>query len=112
MTFIKLRQGVITIYSSFDYESGLGPRLYRSPAEIKYDIDTVARKLEDINKMLNVRHVISEYALCVDGTPIKQRAAGMLELCESAGEVLDELRELNESLDDLTQELVWTLQNT
>ena len=103
---------MVTIYSSFDFDSGLPPRLYRSPAEIKDDINRVAREIEEINSMLNIRHIISEYALTDDCVPIRKRAEGMLELCESAGEVLEKLRELNTSLDELTKELVWTLENT
>ena len=97
--------------SSFDYQFMQYGRLYRSPAEIKEDIDGVASRLEEINSMLNVRNIMSEYGLSGEGD-IKDRARAMLELCESADEVLDELRELNTSLNSLIEELVWTIENT
>ena len=73
----------------------------------------MADEIDEINSVINIRHIISEYALGDGGdTPLDTRATGMRELCESASSMLERLRELNCTLDELTRELIWTLSHT
>ena len=73
----------------------------------------MADEIDEINSIINVRHIISEYALNDGGdAPLDTRAVGLKELCDSASSMLERLRELNSTLDELTRELIWTLSHT
>ena len=97
------------MYRSFDDVNGLPPRVYRNPEEIKDDIRAIARRINEINEMLNIRELISSLAMsCSDSDP-RQTAEAVRELADRASDALDELNALNDSLDSLRSELMEAL---
>ncbi len=81
------------------------PCFYRSPDTIKQDIRKISARIAEVNEMLNVREMLSEY-LNEGKVFDKESAAALNELLEFAKEALDELIELNSALDDLKRELI------
>ena len=100
------------MYRSYDYSSGYAPRLYREPSEIRRDIRDIAEKIEDVNYMLNVRYIISEVISehSENENNAARGAAAVAEIVEYAREALDKMRELEEALDELKDELSRTLE--
>lgn len=81
------------------------PCFYRSPDTIKEDIRKISARICEVNEMLNVREMLSEYMN--EGKDFgKEEAVALNELLEFAKEALDELIELNSTLDDLKRELI------
>ena len=96
-------------YSTYEGEPA---RLYRSPERIREDICDIKTKIETVDRMLNVRNiltaVIDEYAA---GEPEKWIPA-LAEIVAEAEDTLDRLKHLREDLDILSEELedtVWAL---
>ena len=105
--FKKAKNGGDSIYikSTFGSEG----RLYRSPNEIKSDIEEVAERLSLIKEMLNVRSLISEVISDQSEGEPKRSAEAINELIEYADEALCEMKELNEVLSELRCELLDTV---
>ena len=84
---------------------GMPPRLYRTPEEIKTDIYDVKRKIAAFGEMLNVRNVIAEMfdETACGGSRDWLRALRCA--VEDAEASLESLRELNDTLDGLVEEL-------
>lgn len=81
------------------------PCFYRSPETIKDDIRKISARISEVNGMLNIRELLSGYLdgdIRFDG----ESARDLSELLEFARETLDELTELNSSLDELKRELI------
>ena len=96
---------IIYIKSGFGFEG----RIYRSPSEIKRDIEEVAERISEINEMLNIRSLISDVISEQSDTEPKRSAEAVSELVEFADEALYEMRELSELLSELREELMDTL---
>ena len=80
---------------------------YRTPDAIKEDIRKISARIAEVNEMLNVRELLSEYL--DDGSFDAKRAIALNELLEFAKEALDELIELNSTLDGLKSELITSI---
>lgn len=93
---------MITLY---DREAEYPPRMYRLPEEICSDIRRVGSKLKEINDMLNVRNIIAEVISEDSREEPLRRIEAVNELLDYAKEALSEMRELEEGLDGLKEEL-------
>ena len=89
-------------YSTYEGEPA---RLYRSPEKIREDIFEIRTKIEAVDRMLNIRNVLTDvidkYA---QGEPEKWIPA-LSEIVADAEETLDRLKRLRETLDALSEEL-------
>ena len=94
------------MYRTYDETNGIPPRLYRHPEEIKTDIKEISQRISEINEMLNIRELLADFLLD-DGVENLRSSSGKLsELLTYALEALDELKALNETLEELKDELV------
>lgn len=91
-----------------DPYEGEGVHIYRSLSEIRRDIESVSDMIADINDMLNIRDMLmqalNEEALSSPSEWLPE----ILELTEGAREGLRELELLNETLEELKEELAYT----
>ena len=94
---------MILVNASF-YE-GTPPRLYRTPEEIKTDINSVKTKILKLNSMLNVRNVIGEMLSERTAEGNYNWLSELRSAVEEAERTLELLSELNDSLDCLAKEL-------
>ena len=89
-------------YSTYEGEPA---RLYRSPDKIREDIFEIRTKIEAVDRMLNIRNVLTDvidkYA---QGEPEKWIPA-LSEIVADAEETLDRLKRLRETLEALSEEL-------
>lgn len=86
-------------------DSGYRYGLYRTPEQIKRDIDGISGRISDVMYMLNIRALVSEIISDNSIDDAKRRAEAISELVEDAGEALASLRELESELDELRDEL-------
>ena len=93
------------MYYYSDRESGIPPRLYRHPEEIKRDIKEICDRISEANHMLNVRNIISEIIIDESEEDMPRKIAAVSELLESAEDMLREMQEFEQALDELQREL-------
>ena len=93
------------MYAKRDFENGYPPRLYRAPEEIRRDIYDISRRISEANRMMNVRSLISEIILSGSEGDLPRQIDAVTELVEAAEEMVTEMRELEEGLDMLADEL-------
>ena len=79
--------------------------LYRTPGQIKRDIDEISERIADVMFMLNIRAMISETISESSIDDAKRCAEAIGELVEDAKEALTSLGELERELDELRDEL-------
>ena len=80
-------------------------RLYRTPEEIRQDIESIRTRIEEVNSMLNARHVLTEMmSSLAEGEPERWIPA-LSQLVDEAQDSLELLRSLKETLDALLEEL-------
>ena len=79
--------------------------LYRTPEQIKRDMDSIAKRIADVMYMLNIRNVISEIISESSVDDARRRAEAVGELVENAKEALSMLKALSGELDELGREL-------
>ena len=92
------------MYRALDDTSVFTPRLYRTPDEIRKDINEVRERIDRINGSLNVRELISGL---IDADELNAKKCDELtELLAAAIETLRELKLLNHLLDQLKAELL------
>ncbi len=93
------------MYRGIDIDSGIGARIYREPSEIRRDIRDISIRIEETNSMLNVRELMMNILTGGDfGSPerlISELSAAVAE----AEEALVTLRELEEEIGALREEL-------
>ena len=94
------------MYRSYDDVNGMPPRIYRSSEEIKRDIRGVSERISEINEMLNIRELLSEFVFEQSDLSTPKLQDKLSELLSYALEALDELRELSNTLDELKAELI------
>lgn len=92
------------LVSANTYE-GRPVRLYRSPIEIRRDIDDISARIREADEMLSVRGILMELlSELAEGDP-ERWVNELFDLVSEAKSSLDNLRSLNRSLDELTDEL-------
>ena len=85
------------------------PDFYRTPERIKEDIRQISGRINEVNEMLNIRELLADFLGESSDEAIAERAEELSELLAYASEALDELRDLNETLDGLKTELLRTV---
>jgi hypothetical protein len=94
------------MYRTYDMENGIPPRLYREPAEIKKDINEIADKIAETNEMLNIRSLIMDILVSERADSPKKLIPELEETIGEAGEALARLKELEDELMLLEEELM------
>ena len=93
------------MYRGYDDEFGLGPRIYRSPDEIRNDIERVKYEIENINCGINIRELMLEMLSNEENLSPDNIISELESLVSAAEEALAELSNLNEELSLLEEEL-------
>ena len=94
------------MYTSVNNYEGMGPRLYRTPDEIRADMFKISGKIRESGEMLSVHHLLSEMvAEYAQRTPEEWIPALEEMVCE-ARDTLEELQRLGDRLDELKEELM------
>lgn len=89
-------------YSTYEGEPA---RLYRTPAEIRRDINIIKERIDTTVSMLNVRALLTDMVSeCASGDPEKWAGVLRLVLDETDGS-LEQLRKMKKSFDCLVSEL-------
>ena len=86
-------------------DEGLPPRLYRSPSEIKRDVERICAEIRKSDEMLSVRNILLEM---ISEQSIASPEKWIPELEETVTEArcaLERIKRLNTALDDLYREL-------
>ncbi len=83
------------MYRGYDNECGLPPRIYRSPSDVRRDINEVRSAIDKINSKLNIRGLLLE--MITDEEKLSPKDViptleAMLKEAEDALSRLDELR--------------------
>ena len=97
------------MYRNFKNEFGVGPTLYRSPEEIRYDISNAREALQGISERLNPRILLNDIVndeRC--GRP-KELLAALEDALARAQDTYVEIKSLREELSELEDELRETL---
>lgn len=89
---------------TYDMIKGIPPRIYRTPAEIRRDIEEISERIESANESLNIRSLITEL-LCGGEEPPERLIPELYEVVSEANAALSALEELNAELDALREEL-------
>lgn len=93
---------------SEDREACLPPRLYRSPAEIRCDMQKITDRISEIQESLSVRNILMELVSEWCEYDPRRWVSELSAVVEDAEEALSELRRLKEVLEDLKCELEQT----
>ena len=84
---------------------GYAAGLYRTPEQIKRDMDRISECISDVMYMLNVRNLVSEVISESSIDDVARRAEAVGELVENAREALSHLQTLECELEQLRGEL-------
>ena len=92
-------------YTNYSTYEGEPARLYRTPGEIRRDINTIKDKIEKVGNMLNIRNMLTEMiSECAIGDP-ERWIPTLRMIVDEAEDSLDMLRGFKENLDELMREL-------
>lgn len=86
-----------------------GGKFYRNPESIRQDIGEISARITEVNEMLNIRELLADFIGEDSEREVMKRAEELSELLTFASETLDELMELNSSLEELKRELIGTI---
>ena len=93
------------MYRPCNITEGEPARLYRSPCDIRYDMDIISKKIRETSSMLNVRNILLEILSECGGKSTEGLISELELMIEEAKESLNELKGLHENLKDLAEEL-------
>ena len=89
------------MYRSYNDDTGKPPTIYRSPADIRRDIQYISVRIKETNEKLNVRGILVDI-LMSERADFPEK---LEEALNEAREALMQLTELNAELSDLREEL-------
>ena len=93
------------MYTLANNVEGTPARLYRSPSEIRADIERISQRIEEISDMLSVHNLLMEMIpMWAEESP-EDWIPELEETLDEATDALEALRELKESLEELHYEL-------
>ena len=92
----------------YDSYEGSGVHIYRSLSQIREDIESVSELIEEINSMLNIRGMLMDILSAEASAQPTEWLPELCELVEGAREGLAELSVLENTLEELKEELVYT----
>ena len=84
---------------------GCGCTMYRTPTEIRRDIEAVNIRINEINSRLNVRNLLGELLEISVRASAESCISELEEVVAEAKELIDELGTLKDTLADLSCEL-------
>lgn len=93
------------MYRTFDTENGTPPRIYRTPAEIKSDIQKISFKIKETSSMLNIREMLVNILMSEHADSPEKLIPELEDAISEARWALDSLNNLKEELDSLEDEL-------
>ena len=93
------------MYRTFDMVNGLPPRIYRSPNEVRRDMDEICAKIKETNLRLNLRALVIDLISSEDCDELGTLIAEIESAAEDAREALTELRNLENELTALEYEM-------
>ena len=93
------------MYRGYDDEFGRAPTIYRTPDEIRLDIEEARYEIERINSGINIRELILEMLSDDEKFSPASIVSELENLLSAAEEALAELSNLNEELTMLEEEL-------
>ena len=93
------------MYRTFDMVNGLPPRIYRSPNEVRRDMDEICAKIKETNLRLNLRALVIDLISSEDCDEPGTLIAEIESAAEDAREALTELRNLEIELTALEYEM-------
>ena len=93
------------MYRTFDTKNGIPPRIYRTPAEIKTDIQKISLRIKETSSMLNIRELLINILMSERADSPENLIPELEEAIAEARWALDSLHKLKEELDSLEEEL-------
>lgn len=93
------------MYRTYDTVNGIPPRLYRSPTEIRRDIDGISEKIEEANLRLNLRALVIDIVSNDSDVGAESLIPELEAAIVEAREALTELKNLQNELSALQEEL-------
>ena len=84
---------------------GCGCRMYRTPAEIRRDMEAVNIRINEINSRLNVRNLLCEMLELSLGASDEDCVFELADMISEAKALVGELGRLRDTLADLSSEL-------
>ena len=93
------------MYTLMNCVEGVSARLYRTPSEIREDMERISKKIAETSEMLSVHNILMEMIpVWADESPEKW-IPELEDTLADASEALETLRELKETLCELRDEL-------
>ena len=93
------------MYTLMNCVEGISARLYRTPGEIRKDMERISKKISETSEMLSVHNILMEMIpIWAEESPEKW-IPELEETLANANEALETLRELRETLFELRDEL-------
>lgn len=93
------------MYRTYDSKNGIGPRIYRSPSEIKKDIKKIGEEIDETLSMINIRSLLIDILSGDNAASPEKLIPDLEEAITEAREALGKLRGLKEELCMLEEEL-------
>ena len=94
------------MYRTFDTENGIPAKIYRTPAEIKSDIMKISVQIKETTSMLNIRDMLLNILMSERLDSPEKLIPELEDTIAEARQALDSLRNLNEELNSLEEELM------
>ena len=93
------------MYRTFDMVNGIPPRIYRSPNEIRRDIDEISAKIKETNLRMNLRALVLDIISSDRGEEPANLISELESAIDEAREALSELKNLENELTALEYEM-------
>ena len=93
------------MYSCMNLTEGMPPRLYRSPSEIHRDIIRISARIRENEEMLSVHNLLLEMIPTWAEQSPERWIPELEETVAEAGEALENLKRLQQALEELRSEL-------
>lgn len=92
-------------FVGYDKYEGTPPRLYRSPGEIRADINDIRQRISSAQAMLNIRSMLTDLLDEYEGGNPEGYVEELMRIADEANNSLDGLSKLRDMLSLLTEEL-------
>ena len=93
------------MYSCMNVYEGMPVRLYRSPSEIRRDMNKISARIKENEEMLSVHNLLIEMIPTWAEQAPEQWIPELEETVAEAQEALDNLKRLQYALEELSREL-------
>lgn len=93
------------MYRTYDMVNGIPPRIYRTPDEVRRDIDEISAKIKAANLRLNLRALVVDILSGERGGAPEALIVELESAIGEAREALSELKSLQDELSALEEEL-------